>query len=176
MLPRLPDPRRLPDLVEAAASLLPRAVGLLDSAEDLVRRAHRLVDDIDATRKAADAVVVRTAGTVASVEPTLARAQGMLDTFGPILDDLAPSIERLAPTLQRISETTSPDEIEALVGLIDHLPMLVEKLETDIVPILEDMKNVGPDIHALLDTATDLAGMLEKVPGLNRRRSRARPD
>jgi ABC-type transporter Mla subunit MlaD len=172
MLPRLPDPRRLPDVVDAVASLLPRAMTLLDSAEDLLRRAHRLVDDIDATRKAADAVVVRTAGTVASVEPTLARTQAMVETLGPIVDDLGPSIERLVPTLQRISETTSPDEIEALVGLIDHLPMLVQKLESDIVPILEDMKNVGPDIHALLDTATDLAQMLEKVPGLNRRRSR----
>jgi archaellum component FlaC len=172
MLPRLPDPRRLPDVVDAVASLLPRAMTLLDSAEDLLRRAHRLVDDIDATRQAADAVVVRTAGTVASVEPTLARTRAMVETFGPIVDDLGPSIERLVPTLQRISETTSPDEIEALVGLIDHLPMLVQKLESDIVPILEDMKNVGPDIHALLDTATDLAQMLEKVPGLNRRRSR----
>ncbi|MCR4512584.1 hypothetical protein [Aeromicrobium sp. 50.2.37] len=170
MPPRLPDPRRLPELVDAAASALPRALGLLASAEDLVRRAHRLVDDIDATRAAADAVVVRTAGTVASVQPTLDRAQAMVETFGPVLDDLAPIAKNLMPTLQRISETTSPEEIEALVGLIDHLPMLVDKLETDIVPILEDMKNVGPDIHALLDTATDLAAMLEKVPGLNRRR------
>lgn len=170
MLPRLPDPRRLPEVVDVAASLLPRALGLLDSAEELLRRAHRLVDDIDATRAAADAVVVRTAGTVASVEPTLARVQGMVDTFGPILDDLGPSVERLMPTLQRISETTSPEEIEALVGLIDQLPMLVGKLQTDIVPILENMQNVGPDIHALLDTATELAQMLEKVPGLNRRR------
>lgn len=170
MLPRLPDPRRLPELVDAATSALPRALALLDAAEDLVRRAHRLVDDIDATRAAADAVVVRTAGTVASVQPTLDRAQAMVDTFGPVLDDLAPIAKNLMPTLQRISETTSPEEIEALVGLIDHLPMLVGKLEDDIVPILEDMKNVGPDIHALLDTATDLAAMLEKVPGLNRRR------
>lgn len=170
MLPRLPDPRRLPELVDAATSALPRALGLLDAAEDLVRRAHRLVDDIDATRIAADAVVVRTAGTVASVQPTLDRAQAMVETFGPVLDDLAPIAKNLMPTLQRISETTSPEEIEALVGLIDHLPMLVDKLEADIVPILEDMRNVGPDIHALLDTATDLAAMLEKVPGLNRRR------
>ncbi|MGQ2910828.1 MULTISPECIES: hypothetical protein [unclassified Aeromicrobium] len=167
---RLPDPRRLPELVDTATSALPRALGLLDAAEDLVRRAHRLVDDIDATRAAADAVVVRTAGTVASVQPTLDRAQAMVETFGPVLDDLAPIAKNLMPTLQRISETTSPEEIEALVGLIDHLPMLVDKLEADIVPILEDMRNVGPDIHALLDTATDLAAMLEKVPGLNRRR------
>jgi ABC-type transporter Mla subunit MlaD len=168
--PRLPDLRRLPDVVESLAAVVPRAFALLDSAEELLRRAHRLVDDIDATRAAADAVVVRTAGTVASVEPTLARVQGMVDTFGPVLDDIGPSAERLVPILQRISETTSPEEIQALVELIDHLPMLVGKLEADIVPILEDMKNVGPDIHALLDTATDLAAMLEKVPGLNRRR------
>lgn len=176
MLPRLPDPRRLPEAVDAVTSLLPRAVSMLDSAEELLRRAHRLVDDIDATRTAADAVVVRTAGTVASVEPTLARAQAMVDTFEPILEDLAPSVERLLPMVQRLSETTAADEVEALVRLIDQLPLLVSRFEDEIVPILVDMKNVGPDIHALLDTATDLAGMLEKVPGLGRRRDKARPD
>lgn len=170
MVPHLPDPRRLPELVEVATSVLPRALALLGAAEDLVRRAHRLVDDIDATRAAADAVVVRTAGTVASTQPTLDRARAMVETFGPVLDDLAPIARNLMPTLQRISETTSPEEVEALVGLIDHLPMLVEKLEVDIVPILEDMRAVGPDIHAMLDTVADLAAMLEKVPGLNRRR------
>ncbi|MEH3033565.1 MAG: hypothetical protein PGN07_05905 [Aeromicrobium erythreum] len=175
MVLRLPDPRRLPDLAAGVAALLPRVVGLLDSAEQLLERAHRLVDDIDATRAAADAVVVRTAGTVASVQPTLDRAATMVDTLGPVVDDLGPVAEQLLPVLQKIADTTSPEEIEALVGLIDHLPMLVGKLESDIVPILEDMKNVGPDIHALLDTATDLARMLEKVPGLNRRRG-DRPD
>jgi hypothetical protein len=173
MPPRLPDLRRVPDLVESLAGIVPRAFALLDSAEELLRRAHRLVDDIDATRAAADAVVVRTAGTVASVEPTLARAQAMVDSFGPVLDDLGPVAEQLVPVLRRIAESTSPQEIEALIDLIDHLPMLVGKLEADIVPILEDMKNVGPDIHALLGTATDLAAMLEKVPGLNRRRRAA---
>lgn len=166
-------------LADQALTLLPRAFALLDDAEALVRRAGVLVDRIDETRRAADGVVertaavvsdanaliVRTAGTVASVEPTLERAQRLLDTF-------APSLETLQPTLDRLAKSTSPEEIDALVRLVDHLPMLVDKLETDILPILENMKNVGDDIHDLLDTAQEFNEMLAKVPGMGRIKQR----
>lgn len=166
-------------MVEEALSLLPRAVGLLAQAEDLVRRAGDLVERIEVTRQGADAVVVRTdevvtdanalivrtAGTLASVEPTLERAQRLLDTF-------APSLESLQPTLERIARTTKPDEVEALVRLIDHLPMLVGRIEDDVVPILENMDTVGDDIHDLLDMATEINEMIARLPGMGRVRKR----
>lgn len=179
----VPDPRSLlvrgQWLVDQAASLLPRAVSLLGDAEALVREAGALVQRIEATRVAADevvertdrvvtdanALIVRTAGTVGSVEPTVERAQRLLDSF-------APSLDRLQPILDRVLETTSPDEIEALVRLVDHLPMLVDRLETEILPILANMENVGADIHDLLDMATEVNLMLGKLPGMGKARQR----
>lgn len=179
----VPDPlavlARGQGLLDQATSLLPRAFSLLGEAEALVREANALIQRIETTRAAADevvqrtdrvvtdanALIVRTAGTVGSVEPTVDRAQRLLDSF-------APSLERLQPTLDRLAESTSPDEIEALVKLIDHLPMLVGKLETEILPILANMEHVGEDIHDLLDMATEVNHMLARLPGMGKARQR----
>lgn len=182
----LPDPRdaltlslRGVALAEGLASALPRALALLTSAEALVARATVLVEKIDATRQAADevvartsetvdaanAVIVRTAGTVASVEPTLDRAENLLDTF-------APTLERLHPTIDRLADTTDPKEIDALVALVDHLPHLVERLDTDIMPILASLQTVSPDIHDMLDVTRELNLMLAKLPGMGRIKKR----
>lgn len=181
---RLPfgDPRdalamvgRGPALVEQALGLVPRALGLLGSAEALLVRADGLVDRIETTRLAADdlvkrtdatvdeanALVVRAAGTIGSVEPTIERLQALLDSF-------APSLERLQPTIERLAETTHPDEVDAMVKLIDQLPDLVERLESDILPMLVTLRTVGPDVHDLLDITRELNQMLGKLPGMSR--------
>ena len=167
---RLPlgDPRdklaligRGPALVEQAFALLPRTVALLGSAEALLVRADELVDRIDNTRSEADALIVRTAGTVGSVEPTIARLQALLDSF-------APALESLQPTLARLAETTHPDEVDAMVKLIDQLPDLVERLESDVLPMLVTLRTVGPDVHDLLDITRELNQMLGKLPGMGR--------
>lgn len=185
---RLPlgDPRdalaligRGPALVEQAFALVPRASALLDSAEALMKRVDGLVDGIEGTRLAADrlvertdhtvdeanTLVVRAAGTIGSVEPTIERLQALLDSF-------APSLERLQPTLDRLAESTHPDEVDAMVKLIDHLPDLVERLETDILPMLVTLRTVGPDVHDLLEITRELNGMLGKLPGMGRVRRR----
>ncbi len=177
MRPSLPDPRELvgqgAQAVGLIASLVPRTTGLLSAAEDLMGRVDALVTRIEATRQDAQAVVertdgvvteanaliVRTAGTIASVEPTIDRGERLLTT-------LAPSLERLEPTLRTLADTTSPQEVQALVGLVDRLPHLAEALNEDILPILESLGSVAPDIHELLDVTRDLNAMIAKLPGM----------
>lgn len=185
MLANLPDPRRLPALVETLAGLLPRAFAMLDEAEKVLGRVDALLERIESTRQNADevvertdrvvsdanALIVRSAGTVASAEPVLERTQGLIDTLGPTLDDLGPVASRLLPTLERLAETTEPDEVEAFVNMVNQLPTLGATLQSDVMPLVRNLDSVGPDIHALLDTVSDLAAMLEKVPGINRDRS-----
>ncbi len=166
-------------LVAEAAGVLPRVLVLVGQAESLLVRVNALIDRIETTRQSADAVVertdavvtdanaliVRTAGTVASVEPTIDRAQHLLDSF-------APSLELLKPTLDRLAKSTSPEEVEAVVRLIDHLPDLVDKMIVDVLPIVENMKTVAPDIHDMLDTIQELNEMIAKIPGMGRIRQR----
>ena len=171
----LPDPRAALGLVDELTSALPRVLGLLTSAEQTLSRVDALLDRIESTRVAADAVVqrteaivtdanaliVRTAGTVGSVEPTLERAQALLDSF-------APALEELQPTVAQLARSTSPEEVAAVIRLVDHAPILVDKLIDDILPIIENMSTVAPDIHDLLDTMHELNDMLAKIPGMGR--------
>lgn len=196
----IPDPRdavtlvgQARQLIEDVAGTLPRALTLLGQAEALIARVDVLVDRIEQTRQSADGVVarvgetidraeesvgridrtitsadklvLRAAGLVGSIEPTVHRAQHLLDSF-------APSLELLRPTLERLAESTSPEEIEALVQLIDHTPELVDRLVADILPIVENMRSVAPDIHDMLDTMHELNEMIAKIPGMGRIRQR----
>ena len=159
--------------VEQAFTLVPRTLALLGSAEALLLRVDSLVDRIEQTRQdadrainrvdnsigQADVAIVRGAGIIASAEPTIERGKSLLNSF-------APALERLQPTLDRLAETTHPDEVDAMVKLVDHLPDLVERLEADVLPMLTTLRTVGPDLHDLLEITRELNGMLGKVPGM----------
>ncbi|MFD1860541.1 hypothetical protein EHW97_13310 [Aeromicrobium camelliae] len=197
----IPDPRdalslaaRGPALVEALVTALPRALALLEEAEVLVARISALLDDVEATHArtvevieradktaadadeivrrssetvdSANAIVVRTAGTVGSVEPTIKRTERLIDLF-------APPLERLQPMLDRLSTTTDTKEVDALVGLIDHLPHLLERVETEVIPMLANLQTIAPDIHDMLDLIQELGDMLGKLPGMGRIKRRA---
>lgn len=178
-LPPLPGPRDAVRLVERAAGAvellldaMPRVTALLDEAGPLLERVGALVDRIDATRAAADAVVRRTDGIVGEAEAMVARIGPLTERLAALLDATEPSLTRLQPTLERLAETTHPSEVDALVTLVDHLPMLAVKMEKDIVPVLDSLSSVAPDLHDLLDVSRELNEMLGAVPGLGRMKRR----
>ncbi|RLV56749.1 hypothetical protein D9V41_02905 [Aeromicrobium phragmitis] len=157
----------------AADEIVRRAGETVDAADELVRRADKTAADADeivrrssATVDSANAIVVRTAGTVGSVEPTIKRTERLIDLF-------APSLERLQPLLDRLATTTDTQEVDALVGLIDHLPHLLERVETEVIPMLANLQTIAPDIHDMLDLVQELGEMLGKVPGMGRIKRRA---
>jgi hypothetical protein len=145
--PRVPGPRdvltvaeRTGDLVEQLIGTLPRVMALLDAAE-------RIVVDLDA-------LVVAAAATEARL--------------GDLLDRLEPSLTALQPTLARLAETTDPREVDALVSLVDRMPVLAEQVERDVVPVMRTLGSVSPDLHDLLDTSRELNEMLARLPGMGR--------
>jgi DNA repair ATPase RecN len=146
-LPPIPGPRDLVQLVD-------RVGGLLASAERLVSDAGDLIGRIEQTRAAADEVVARTDTTVTRADDLVGR--------------LEPSLTRLQPTLERLAETTDPHEVDAMVALVDQLPLLAAKLETDVIPVLHTLTSVAPDLHDLLDVSRELNEMLAKLPGMGR--------
>lgn len=167
------------DAVEQLLGAVPRLVSLLEDAERLVVRAARLVDDIDATRTAADEVVARTDRTVTRADAVVGRSDVLLglleplnERLGALLDSLEPPLTRLQPVLERLAETTAEHEVDAMVELIDHLPALAHKMEVDIVPVLDSLSTVAPDLHDLLDVSRELNEMLTKIPGMGRVKDR----
>jgi ABC-type transporter Mla subunit MlaD len=90
------------------------------------------------------------------------------DRAAALLDVLEPPLTTLQPTLQTLADTTHPEEVAALVTLVDHLPAVTEQFERDILPVLATLGSVAPDLHDLLDVSRELNEILGKIPGLGR--------
>lgn len=141
-------------VVDAATAEVGRVGGVVDAATTEVARVGTVVDAAAAEIERVDAVV-----DGAAVQA--GRAGGLLDA-------LEPSLTKLQPTLQTLADTTHPDEVAALVTLVDHLPAVTEQFERDILPVLATLGSVAPDLHDLLDVSRELNEILGKIPGLGR--------
>jgi len=154
----LPGPREVVTYVDRtldqALGLLPRATALLSGAEALLVDVRRLLERIEATR--ADAGYV-----IAAVDETRERADLLLGALeGPLA--------RLLPTLERLADSTDPREVDALVALVDRLPVIADRVDGEVIPMLRTLSTVAPDLHDLLDVSRELNEMLAKLPGMGR--------
>ena len=149
------------DQVEALLGAVPRALALLERAEVLLDGAEAAVVRIQQVTEEAAGVVARTDLVVDAASEEVARATRLVDAFEPSLTALRPTVETLAAT-------TDPDEVAALVRLVDHLPELTRRVESDVLPVMATLGTVAPDLHDLLTVARELNDMLAKVPGMGR--------
>ena len=163
-----------------------RVEGIVDRAEtaftglDAIR--HRADDALDlarATLGAADAAVAAATRTQGAADEAinavgkatsragdaLARGEGLLVRLDPVVESYEKPLVALAPSVRRLAETLEPHEVEALVALIDRLPVVVKHLDEDVLPVLASLDNVAPDVHDLLDTVQDLRQIVKGFPG-----------
>ena len=153
------------DQVEALIGAVPRALALLDRAEALLDGANAAVQRVREVTEAAHVVVVRANGVVDGAETAIGRVTALTDA-------LEPSLTKLQPTLETLADTTHPDEVAALVRLVDTLPELTDSMEKDVMPVLATLGTVAPDVHDLLTVARELNDMLAKIPGMGRLKRR----
>ena len=172
---RLPGPSDLLTLVgqsysaiETAIGLVPRLVSVVGEVEMIMGRVVTLIGDIETTNRRAAGVVTRTETVVSRVESVVGRADTLTARVTPLLDRYQPVLDQLEPMIARLADTTSPDEVDAIVKLIDLLPDMADKVQKDIVPILDTLGTVAPDLRDLLDVSKELNEMLGAVPGLGR--------
>jgi hypothetical protein len=173
------DPRDVVRLVERAAEAIdllvgavPRLVGLIDEAEVLLERTGALIERIETTRSAADDVVRRTDGVVTEAERIVTSTDPLTGRLRSLLDSTEPSLVKLQPTLERLAETTEPHEVDALIALVDQLPVIATKMETHVIPVMDTLSTVSPDLHDLLEVSRELNEMLAGLPGLGRIKKR----
>jgi ABC-type transporter Mla subunit MlaD len=162
-------------VVDRAEELLGRTGGVVDRAEELLGRTGGVVDR-------AGELLGRTGGVVDRGEALLGRTDGLVDRGEALVVDTDVLVRRLAvlldlvegplttlqPTLQTLADTTHPEEVAALVSLVDQLPDLTMRVERDVLPVMTTLGTVAPDLHDLLDVSRELNEMLGKLPGLGR--------
>lgn len=167
------------DQIEALIGAVPRVLALLDVAEGLVDRASTAVDRVSLVVDSAAAEVVRVGAVVEAAALEVRRVATVVDgadvqvaRAAVLLDSLEPSLTKLQPTLETLADTTHPDEVKALVELVDHLPALAQQVERDLLPVLGTLGSVAPDLHELLNVSRELNEILGKIPGVGRLKRR----
>jgi ABC-type transporter Mla subunit MlaD len=155
---RVPGPAELLRLAdqgyqaaERIIGLVPRMVGLIDQAEQLMRRADELVQ--------------RAGKAVDAADQLSGEAAALLEPFRPAL-------QRLEQIATRLADTTSPAEMDAVVQVVNLLPEVVVSLREDVMPILNTLDTVAPDVRELLVVSRELNEMLGAIPGLGRAKRR----
>lgn len=140
---------------EQVVDAVPRLVALLGEVEDIVQ-ILRSIDDLD--RRMVDAV-----------DKTLS----IIDRVEPIVAEFAPTLRVLHPIARRLADSTDPDEVEAMIRLVNDLPELVAKIHADVLPTLTALGSVPDDLREVLITAKELNQIIASVPGLGRMRQKA---
>jgi hypothetical protein len=143
------------DFAGQALNLVPRLAALLGQVEEIVR-ILRTIDDVDL--RIAEAVD---------------KALSIVERVEPLVAEFAPTLRVLHPVVQRIAETTDPNEVEAIVRLVNDLPELVAKIHVDALPVLSALGTVPDELRELLVTSKELNQIIASVPGLGRMRDRA---
>jgi ABC-type transporter Mla subunit MlaD len=158
--------------IEGLLALAPRVIDLLDQAEQLIGRANALITRIDETNDRARNVVADTAVIVGESATVVRRAAALTDTVTPLVNAAQPALDRLLPLLNQVAKGVSAEDAAAITQLIQSLPVIVDKLDRDILPVLDTLGTVAPDMRELLDLSKDLNELLGSVPGFGRAKRR----
>lgn len=146
-------------LVAEAEVLLGRVSTVVSGTERMLSVVEEVIDSVKVTQQRALAQIDRVAAVATVATHTAERASGLVDEY-------LPPLEKLRPVLERLARTTDPDEVESIVALIDLMPTVVRRLDTDILPVLDTLGTVAPDLRDLLTLSRELNEMLASIPGL----------
>jgi hypothetical protein len=183
------------EAVETAISLVPRAADALTRVEALldrvgiaVDRVEAVVDRAEAVAGRADAVAAEAAESTTEVRAAVDAvavvtrdagrrvdaAGGLVDRLDTLLGTWEPVGRKLAPQASRLADGLSGQEVDSAIALIDRMPVVLEHLDNDLLPVLRTLDRVGPDLHELLEVVEDLRRVVTGLPGVGRRQGLTR--
>jgi hypothetical protein len=167
------------EAVETAIGLVPRAVEAMARVEALLDRAEALVERTEKVVASADDAAVRTHATLDTVEIVTKHAgrhsdaaAGLLDRADVALQAWEPTLRRLAPSADRFAAALETHEVDAAIALVDRLPVVLDHMENDVLPMLKTLDRVGPDLHEVLEVVEDLRRVVTGLPGIGLLRRR----
>lgn len=165
------------DTTVSLLALPGRVIGLVSAAEqtlsavnDAVARTEAHLEHTEKIIVRVDDIVLAAGHAVKAATATVAQVDNLTASAAPLLESYSEPLRRLEPTVRRMADTTDPQEVDALVTLIDRLPRLASAMDGDVIPLLGRIEQIGPDLNQLLDNVGDLNRMMNRVPRVFRRR------
>jgi ABC-type transporter Mla subunit MlaD len=113
-------------------------------------------------------VISRAESTVKATDRVVRQATQLTDQLTPIVTAAEPALKRLVPLLNPLAGSVAAEDVAAVAKLVNDLPDIVSKLDRDILPVLDTLGTVAPDLRDLLDVSKDLNEILGSLPGLGR--------
>jgi hypothetical protein len=155
-------------LVAQGIELVPRATALLDQGLALLADARATLVAIEDTERQARQLVQRCEATVHTADQVVEKVADLVQRCAALTDSLIPALQMARPAIYRIAESASPDDVSAAVKMINDIPRIVGKVDRDVVPVLDTLGTVAPDVRDLLDLTRELNEMLAALPGMGR--------
>lgn len=156
-------PGRVIGLVTAAERTLAAVNEAVARTQAHLERTGHIIARVDSVVEAAGQAAQAAAATVEQVGTLTASA-------APLLESYSEPLRRLEPTVRRMADTIDPQEVEALITLIDRLPRLASAMDGEVIPLLGTIEKFGPDLNQMLDNVSDLNRMVNRMPRVFRRR------
>ncbi len=150
---------RADEVVEGVGEVRLRAVDVVDQAQRIADKGERAMGGLDDVRARADTLLGR-------VE------HGAVGRMLELAERLEPSLTKLEPVLVRLAETTSPEEVDAVIAMVDKLPRIEQSLKEDVLPMLATLSTVAPDMHEMLEVTRELSELVLNLPGMGRIKKR----
>ena len=179
----LPDPRQFRSLaaggVRTTRDLLalgPRIQTALQTFEELLERLTVLLDRLADIEHQARAVLERVNHVQDQAKDLITETSVLGARVATVADDWSPVLAKVLPTVSNFSETWGAAEVSALAALVRVGPPVVERLGSELIPAVDTLKTVAPDLAELVTASKTLNEIIGAVPGLGRAKKRAQEE
>ena len=167
-------------------SLVPRLIRLVGDAEDLIgeiravaqdahasqRQAQQAIDDVRSTRRHAHTVTDQVQATVGIAADAVAKAQRLTGEVQELLAKFRPALTQLAPLTEQLANSFTAADVSALLQVLRAAPTLLGKLETQVLPVVQTLDSIAPDVREILAASEGLGEMVGSVPGMGKIKKR----
>jgi hypothetical protein len=151
--------RSADSLVGAADAVVARTGEVVAGAGEAVERIHATIDGAGIVLEGS-AELVRVAG-------------GVLGSAGEMVGGLEGPVAVATPLVARLADAVDPAAVDAVALLLRRLPGLLASVDEDVLPLVRELHQVEPDLHAVLGIVEQLHGVVTAVPGAKRLLRRA---
>ncbi len=170
---------QLAELTRQLAELVHQAREFVVDATLTQRQAQALVELVGSTRLDAQAIADRVGGTqaeaaaaVSEASAAVAEAAALIESVQQLLTRFQPALAKLGPLTEVVAREVTTDDAQALTDMLHTAPDLVDTLQNDVVPVLDSLDTVGPDLRDVREVTHAVDEMLGAVPGLGRVKKR----